>query len=125
MGGINIIAQELLELLVSQIMEHKTLQFDIDDEKLNKESEATEGKKEVPIPFDKVMAVSDAKINLPNNTIEFDLKSPRNDSISSINTRVLLTSKDYQSIMSITTLVPFIKSGIPRLSTYDILEAKK
>ena len=41
-----------------------------------------------------------------------------------LNTRAIIMSKDFEQIMAITTLVPFIKSGIPRLSEYDVRISK-
>lgn len=41
-----------------------------------------------------------------------------------LNTRSIMNSHNFMTIMAITTLVPFIKTGIPRLSDFDVKEAK-
>lgn len=135
-AGANIVAQELLELLISQIMDHKTKEFDYDD-KANpvkpNESPGNEQQKKVietsNVHYDKFIAVSDkaGKEDMDPSCFQkenIDLDTGGNFKHTKLNTRGILNSKDFQSVMAITTLVPFIKSGIPRLSNFDVKEAK-
>lgn len=132
--GTSIIAQELLELLVSQIMDHKTEELETDDKDnpiFHKES--SQGMNadidNNLIPKGLIIASSEEERGPTIKSPRFQKENIDNDDVpanimSRLNTRSILNSKDFHSVMAITTLVPFIKPGVPRLSSFDVKEAK-
>lgn len=133
--GTSIIAQELLELLVSQIMDHKTEELET-DEKENPIFDNRDSSQGMNADIDRNVIPKELIIASSEEERGPTIKSPRfcrenidNDDIpanrmSRLNTRSILNSKDFHSVMAITTLVPFIKPGVPRLSSFDVKEAK-
>lgn len=132
--GTTIIAQELLEMLADQIIEHKTKEFDEENSKVPKSNKLNEEVNKNPIPKELIFASSDISEKPVEDSANLASKSQKLEEIDSddknlavlskINTRQILNSKDFISVLTITTLVPFIKPGIPRLSEYDVKEAK-
>jgi len=127
-AGTIIVAQELLELLVSQIIDYKTEELDLYDvEQASSPQKNTDDKKPSPaIPSNQIMAISaidPESITLNTSKVtNIDSDSPDVVKHCKINTRGIMNS--IHTILTITTLVPFIKSGIPRISDYDVKEAK-
>lgn len=138
-AGTEIIAQDLLELLMSQIMDQKSHELGLEDDtpemkELNMDETSTTENQPTNIPLDKIMAVSNAvlDIELENEgseikshaDLDIDLDNHTPTKNNKINVRSIICSKDFQTVMAITTLVPFIKSGIPRLSDFEVKKAK-
>lgn len=110
-----IVTQDLLESLSSQIMEHKLKELDIDEIVTGKSvaiNQDKENRKSSNFPSHLVMAISESTAEIKNQQKEF--KSHK------MNIKKIFNSKEFHSLLIITTLVPFIKSGIPRLNDFDI-----
>ena len=127
--GSPIIAQELIELLVSNIMEYKTNELNLDEIEVqaayetNDCQEQDEIDQEERLLVDKVIAISESVDRSQSHTHNTQEKK-RKLNHSKLNTRAIIMTKDFELILAITTLVPFIKSGIPRLSEFDVKMAK-
>lgn len=130
--GSQIIAQELIELLISEIMDYKTKELNLDDTEdytgigTNNYQEQEEIDQEDQVPADeKIIAKSESVDLFP---VDVSSQGQQAQSVkinhTKLNTRAIILSKDFEQIMAITTIVPFIKSGIPRLSEYDVKMAK-
>ena len=126
-----IIAVDLIERLVEQIMNFKIREFDNtvntnSAERLYTSQEIIESSNEEEVSPSKFIAISESVELSPsrlcneNNQPNIEIKKK---SII-LNPKEVMDSHDFYSIMSITTLVPFIKVGIPRLSEFDIKVAK-
>lgn len=136
--GASIVAQELLEMLVDQIMEQKTKELELDlDDKMTpavpqKKPTLTPNQQNSDkerIPSEQIIAISESALNLLDIQEGKEAEEPEKEELNNlkpnkINLKKIMNSKDFQSVMAITTLVPFIKSGIPRLSEFDVKEAK-
>jgi hypothetical protein len=131
--GVNIIAQELLELLVSQIMDHKTQELELDEQEnpimdRNDESQGHCAADTNKIPHEQIIAISE--IDLDRSKLKkikkeyIDSDDAEQSKMYKLNTRSIMNNQNFVTIMAITTLVPFIKTGIPRLSDFDVKEAK-
>ena len=126
-----IIALELIEHLVSQIIEFKTKEL---DDVVTKYDKCTKAEDEEIIEIDEGEGMSPEKVIAISESIEISpIKSLAEENKQDINAkqisiilnpREVIDLPDFYSIMSITTLVPFIKIGVPRLSEFDIRISK-
>lgn len=118
--GSQIIAQDLIELLMSQILQLKTSEYEKENEiNLNNQGfkEEKNGKKDILNKF--IFASSEFPIEEwenSNQKIEENfIEQPISQDLV-LNPRAILASYDFKSIMTLTNLVPFIKPGIPKLT---------
>lgn len=127
-----IIAVDLIEHLVSQIIEFKTRDFEntvnlsSTELKLNTSEGIIESNNEEEVSPSKFIAISESIEALPakfsNEENKQSIESKKAPCL--LNPGEVINTKDFSLIMSITTLVPFIKSRVPRLSEFDVKVAK-
>ena len=136
-AGAQIIAQELLELLSNQIMDYKTQELELEDDpsvvyqaeispKFQNEQQSEVAKGQVMAASTPVQDVATDLKGRNNSGIDITDDEPVKPDINrtKLNCRGIICSQDFHTVMAITTLVPFIKSGIPRLSEYEVRRAK-